>query len=310
MKFPVFTAFGASISYVAAHFLTLIRIAWLPGLLMMGTMAYLMPSIMEAQLNVVAMEEAGQTDPSAVFAMLGESFKAMGLIYLAMAVFYPMMIAGVLRHVLRGDVPGLPFYLWFGGDELRVLITYILFIVMAGLAAIAAFLGVFVIGLFASMVSSEAAGLAMAVLMIALVIAVIWFLLRMSMIFPATVDRRSIGIADSWNATAGRVWGILFYWIFWGIIFMVLGGIYTMVVAGEMFSLLAEAFAAGASGNEAAAQEVEQRILDVQASMYDPENPRFWTYMGVTYLYTVISVAVSMAASGVAWRYVTGTERG
>lgn len=48
MKLPVFSAFGASISYIAAHFLTLVRITWLPALLMMAATVYFVPPMIEA----------------------------------------------------------------------------------------------------------------------------------------------------------------------------------------------------------------------------------------------------------------------
>ena len=44
MKLPVFTAFGAAIAYVTSHFLTLLRIVWLPALLLTGVTFYLMPA--------------------------------------------------------------------------------------------------------------------------------------------------------------------------------------------------------------------------------------------------------------------------
>lgn len=139
MKLPVFKALGASLSYIGAHFFTLIKIMWLPALLLTGVMAYVMPTVMDAQMQLIAVEETG--DPTDVLALLGPIFKSSGLMYLAAAIFYPMIMAGVLKHVIRGDAPRLPFYLQYGGDELRLLLAYILIFIISVVAVIAGFLG-------------------------------------------------------------------------------------------------------------------------------------------------------------------------
>ena len=54
MKLPVFTAFGAAIAYVTSHFLTLLRIVWLPALLLTGVTFYLMPAASPHHPNVCA----------------------------------------------------------------------------------------------------------------------------------------------------------------------------------------------------------------------------------------------------------------
>ena len=309
MKLPVFTAFGASISYIAAHFLTLVRIAWLPALLMMAAMVYFMPSMLDAQISMAALEREGAVDQAAVFAALGQSMKATGFVYLAAAIFYPMLFAGVLRHVMRGEAPRmLPFYLWFGADEFRVLIAYILLIVMFVIAGFAGVLGVMVAGLVTTLVSQTAGGVLTLVLMLALMVAFIWFALRMSLILPATVADRAIGVGRSWQVTKGAVWSLFFYWILWGVVFFVLGGVYFGVGASSLWALLPEMIAAGT--DQAAMAEIEQRMLQAQVDLYDMSKPGFWTYNIATYVYLVLSTIFMAAAGGVAYRYLTGEERG
>lgn len=307
MKLTVFAAFGASISYIAAHFIVLVRIVWLPALLMMAATAYLTPAMLEAQMGVAVLEDEAQRELAAL-ALMGESFKTAGYIYLAAAIFYPMMIAGLLRYIMRGEKPGfLPFYLWYGADEFRVLISYIVMAVMFMVAGFAGFLGVLVVGIVLSFAAQEAGVIVAAVLGLAAVIAFIWFCLRMSLIFPATVADRTIGLGRSWQVTKGAVWGLFFYWILWGVVLAFLCGIYAFFGAASMFEMLPDIFAAG--GDEAAMAEIEQRMLEAQMNLYDPSQPGFWTYNVATYAYLVISTVFSCAAGGVAYRFLAGEER-
>ncbi len=304
MKLPVFTAFGASISYIAAHFLTLLRITWLPALLMMAVMAYVMPTMLEAQLNLAASD-----GDEAVLVTLGQSVKSSGYVYLASAILYPMLVAGVLRHVMRGDGPRfLPFYLWFGADEFRVLVCYIIWVVMLSVASFAGMLGVIVAGLASSLAAPAVGGIVIALLTAVFFIALLWFALRMSLIFPATVAEREIGIGRSWQVTKGAVWSLFLYWILWGVLLAFIAGVYAVFGAGNMLAMLPEVIAAGT--DEAMMKELEQRMLEMQMELYDMSKPGFWTYSIATYLYMIISISFSSVAGGVAYRYFSGQERG
>lgn len=307
MRMPVFSAFGASISYVAAHFLTLVRITWAPALALIAVMSYLMPGISQAQLNMIEIEQSGGDD-AAIFAAMGGILKSQGLLLLASAIFYPMMVAGVLKHVVRGEAPRAPFYLWYGADELRVFITYVLLMIMFILAGVAAALGLTVVGVIAAF-AGEAAGAALVgLVMIAAIVAFIWFMLRMSVALAASVGERTIGIARSWDVTAGAAWSLFFYWLLWVIVFIVIASIYGLFAGAEFFSLIPEMIEAG--GDEAAMAEIEQRMTQMQADMYDVSKPGYWVYAAATYVYTIISASFWTAAGGVAYRYLTGGERG
>ncbi|WP_375205471.1 hypothetical protein [Hyphococcus sp.] len=306
MKLPVFTAFGAAIAYVTSHFLTLLRIVWLPALLLTGVTFYLMPAAIEAQMSI-AMTEPGAPPDAAVFAAIAESFKWTGVIYLASAIFYPMLIAGVLKHLLRGAAPRLPFYLQFGADEVFVLIAYILLMVMLMIAGFAGFLAVMVVGVIGAVLSEAAGGLVVLLLMIAFVVAMIWFSLRLSLIFPASVSERTVGVVQSWNATKGAAWSLFFYWFLWMMVLAFLGGAYAVFSAGDMFSYIPEMIAAG--GDEAAIAEIEQRMLEAQMGMFDRSRPGFWVHAGATYIYMMLNMVLWSAAAGVAWRYLAGEER-
>lgn len=308
MKLPVFTAFGASVSYIAANFLTLLRIAWLPALLMMAVTVLLTPPMLEAQMNMAGMRQAGETDAAAL-ALVGESFKNSAYIFLASAVFYPMLYGGLLRHAVRGEGPRfLPFYFRFGADEFRLLISYIVVVAMFALAGFAGVLGVMVAGVVSALVSKSAGVVVVAVGAGAFVVALVWFSLRMSLLFPATVADRTVGVGRSWQTTKGAAWSLLFYWLLWGAVFMAISAAYAAFAAAALFEMLPQIFAA--AGDEAAMAAVELRLLETQAALYDMSKPEFWIYNAATYAYLVLGGVFACAAGGVAYRFLAGEERG
>ncbi|WDI30351.1 hypothetical protein PUV54_10310 [Hyphococcus flavus] len=315
MRFPVFKALGASFAYLGAHFLTFLKLVWLPAALLTGVMAYAMPQMMDAQMQMLAIEESG--DPNEIFSVLGPIAKTSGLIFLASLVLYPMLIAGVLKHIIRGDAPRMPFYLSFGGDELRLLLAYILLIVIVSIVAIAAMLGmtvlIAVLSVAAGAVPGEIAGAAFGLLMLAIIVAAIWFALRMSLIFPAAVGARSIGIGETWEATKDATIGLFFYWLVWMIFLAVLSTPVSLMMAGGFFSVFGEYFAAvmvDPSAAERLGEEFERRMLEAQAGMWDRSSAGFYLVLFATWLSLVIQYGLTSVAGGVAWRYLTGDERG
>lgn len=307
MKFPVFKAFFAGMAYLISHLLTLLKILWLPALLMIAAMVYLMPSMMDAQIQIAQMEKTA--DPSEAFALMGSSFRSTGLLYLAMAVFYPMMTAGVLKHIVRGDAPRLPFYLQYGGDELRVLFAFILVVIMFILVGVVGFLASFVLSVIAaavlSAVSSALAGVVSGLVVLALVVVFIWFMLRLSVVFPAAIGARSIGVAESWSLTKGASFALFFYWLFWLIFLMVVLTPIVIFMMGDYFALMREMIVAGTGGDAAAVETLEARMLREVADMWDMSKPGFWPFIAANYVYIMLNLAVWTVAGGVAYRYLS-----
>jgi hypothetical protein len=279
-------------------------------------MAYVMPPMMQAQLQMAGLEASG-ADPSEVFAMLGPVIKGTGLIFVASLLLYPMMIAGVLKHVIRGEASGLPLYFQYGGDELRVLLAYILIFIIAIVAVIAGGLGFgglsAVVGVALGSVSPEAAGIAIFLLALVAIIVSIWFTLRLSLVFPAAIGARSVGIAETWQATKGSTIGLFFFWLIWLIFLAVLMTPVSLLMVGGFFSVFSEFISAAIADPSAADQlseEFERRILEMQANMWDRSNPGFWLVMLGSWLSLIVQYGLTSVAGGVAWRYLSGEERG
>jgi len=305
MKLPVFKAFFAGLALVFGKAGELFKALWLPALLMMGAMAFIMPRYLGAAVDMTAMDS--ETDPAAVFAAMGPMFKYMGLLYLAMAILYPIMIAGNLKYIIRGQELRLPFYLRFGLDEFRILITVILLFIMIVLATVAGELAIVVLTIVSALGSKAIGGAIMLIAVLVFAIALIWFLLRMSLALPAAIGARKIGISESWRLTKGNAWRLFFYWFFWLVVFVIVAVAYSAVSFSEFFSLLQE-MAATAGQDPSAANEFQQRMLEMQRDQWDASKPGFWLYAAGTYLYTLVNAALGNVAGGVAYRYLSGGE--
>ena len=302
MKLPVFKAFFAGLALFFGKAGELFKALWLPALLMMAALAFIMPRYLGVMVDMTAMDS--ETDPAAVFAAMGPMLKYIGLLYLTMAIVYPIMIAGNLKYIIRGQELRLPFYLQFGLDELRILITFILLGLMFAIVYVVGALCLIVLSTISAMVTPQIAGVVIAVAALALAITLVWFLLRLSLALPAAVGARKIGIAESWRLTEGNAWRLFFYWFFWLIVLLVVAAVYLAVSFSEFFSLLPEMVAA-AGQDSSASREIEQRMLEMEQDQWDMSKPGFWVYAGGTYLYTLVYTGLWNVAGGVAYRYLS-----
>lgn len=304
MKLPVFKALGATFGYLTSRAGYLVQALWLPTLLMIAALAWIMPDYLDAAL---AMEALGPNpDPAEAMNALGAAAAPMGLLLLASAIFYPMMIAASLRNVVRGDELKLPFYLSYGGDEFRIALAYILLIILVIIAAGVGILALTVLAMALAAALSGAGAAIAGLISIAAAAAFVWFMLRLSLMFAASIGTRTLGLAQSWSATGSAVFGLFVFWLVIVGLQMVVGGVYFAVALPEMFGFYGEMMKAGA--DQAAQNEVSARMVEYQRSLYEFGGAKFVVYNIATYVYMIVQTAIFGAASGVAWRYLSSDE--
>lgn len=304
MKFPVFKALGASFAYLITHAGTVLRTLWLPVLAMTAANFYVMPGYIEKAMALSGVEDSN--DPSVVFELMGPMFASLGLLYLVLAIFWPMSIAGNLRHLVRGESPRLPFYFQFGMDEVRVLLSYILLIIMLALVYLVGILGFLVLSFVAAMLGSVG-GVVIAIAALVMFGVFFWFILRLSVTLPAAINARKIGVAESWRVTKGAALPLFVYFLVWSLIFIALGVAFVLIATPALLPMIADAIAQ--AKDPSAGAEIERRIMEMQLEMFDPTGPRFYLIAAATYVYTIISTAVMNVSTGVAYRYLAGGER-
>lgn len=301
MRFPIMKAFGATIAYLAQHAVDLVKALWLPVLLLMAAMATIMPDYLDSAAALLAL--GANPDPNAMVSAAAPLIRAGAILMLASAVFYPMMIVAALRHVVRGDRQKMPFYLGFGGDELRTLGAYVLLFVMLFLAYLVFVLALFVIGGVFALISPAAAGIGAMIAAIAGLVGFCWFVARLSVMFPAALATKTLGIAQSWRATKGNSARLIVYWILVAAPLIALSVAFFVLFMGDAFPIYAELFEAGADPE--AQNAANRKLLELQRAYYDIKSAKFWPYAVGTFLYTIAIMAIVNVAAGIAWRCLT-----
>jgi len=301
MKLPLSKAITTTFAYLTEEFLTWLKILWLPVLLLQTAMIAIMPKYMTLSLDI--MELGDDADPSVIFSMLGPIFLWMGILALLSVVIYAIGYSGVFRHISRGEVPSTPFYLQFGADEGRVILTMVLGVLLLMVVYLGGALALTATTAVLTTVAGAVGGIIAFFLMIGFLVGVVWFYLRLSLILPAAVAEKSIGIAPSWATTKGNTWALFAYWLLWFIVIMFFASAYSIVAMPDYFSLLGEMIAAGE--NEAEVDRINIEMTKQSMAMYDISNPRFALLALATYIYSLAIFAVTTVASGVAYWFLT-----
>lgn len=301
MKLPILKAFFASFAYVAMRIGDVLRANWLGVLLLHGAMIVLMPRYLEPMIQAQLIDP--NADPTAVFSAMGPALQWLALLYLVMAIIYPMLIVGNLRPLLRGETPSLPFYLNFGMDELRVLITFILWVALTLITAVVGLVALISVSAALSAISPAIGGTIATIGVSAVTIAFIWFLLRMSLVYPATIAERQIGLPHSWRVTKGNSWRLFVFWFLWVLVFIVLALIYSAIILPGYMGVVGELIAAGE--DQIAQQAASAKINQMQLDMWDISQPGGVINIAFSSVYTLITIALWNIAAGTAYRYLT-----
>lgn len=132
-----------------------------------------------------------------------------------------MSQAAAYRAILRPEDRGLAYFK-LGGDELRILVVNLVLTVLFGIAAVAVFLVMGIVGggmMFATGGGGEGGGtgavggLVIFLLVLAAIIGSIFFAVRFSLAAVITFATRKISIFETWSMTAGRFWPLLGTWV-------------------------------------------------------------------------------------------------
>jgi len=301
MNFPVLKAFITSFVYFFSHLSETIKINWLPLLVMQVAMVLIMPQYMEYTIQMQSVNASA--DPSEVFSTMGPMLKWLGMLYLVMAIIYPMLFAGNLRPLIRGESTSSPFYFRFGGDEFRILMTFILLFILLTICYVVGILVFIIAGGVVSLISPAIGAVVMGLGALVFLIALIWFSLRMSLVFAATIATKKIGIPESWRITKGHSWGLFFYWLLWMLVFLGIFSIYAVVVMPEYFGLIGDLISAGQ--DVSAQAEMNTKLFEWQKNAWDMSGPNGWKTAIGSYLYMILAFSLWNISGGMAYRYLT-----
>ena len=214
----------------AALFLALFVVM---GGLMVATIG---PQMMELQ----AVAAAGQAHPDTnrTLALMGAMAPAYSIIMLVSLLFYGLMFAAVNRAILRPA--GTPGRLAFGVDELLQLAVLIVVWVALFAVYLVAILGVVLATVLLSLASKAAGGIVAVLGIFAVLAALTFVMVRLSLASPLALDQKKLDFAASWRLTRGRFWPLLGAYL---LAFLVMA--VTMLGAMVVFSALAAMLGGG-----------------------------------------------------------------
>ena len=184
-----------------------------------------------------------------------------------------------------------------------------------GLYMAGAILGGLIFLIFSFAAAAFAEGLMVvfvAVGFVGLFIAYIWFMVRMSILYAANIGERKIGIAESWNLTAGSFWSLLLYWVLWIILMLGAWIAFVLVMMPGYLPLMADIFAAAADVSTATNRstgDFERQMLEMQQGMWDLSRPGAWGMLAGSYLGMIVYIAFWTVPSGVAYRFLSDPNR-
>jgi len=128
------------------------------------------------------------------------------LVQIASYVIPAICSAAAIRTVLRPEQSGF-FHLRVGMDEVRVGACWFIVSLAIGLGAVLALIPGAIIGAVAYGVGGEAVGVPVIILLIvALICACVYFLVRLSLMAPLSFLRREFAFGEAWQLTKGRFW--------------------------------------------------------------------------------------------------------
>jgi hypothetical protein len=218
---------------------------------------------------------------------------------------YLIIFAGILKLVIRGEKPSLPFYIGFGADEWRLLGTWVLLmLIFVGVEIVAGIVGGLAAGLAIS-IPGGGAFIALAVGLAVLVV-VIWVGLRFSLATPAAIGAQTIGIGPSWNTSKGNVWALFFYWLIWGLIFFIVEIVLITILMPGYFQAIGDM--AGSAGDPERLQRASEAMTASAMEMYDLSSPLNIIKMVASALIGTFLFATVAVAGGVAWRLMTDQQ--
>lgn len=304
MKFPVIKAVGATFAYLGRHAVDLAKALWLPSALLVALQLYATAPLFEAMAALISLGE--HPEPTEAAAALGGLGKWALVMMAGSAIAYPMMTSASLIHIVRGETLKAPFYLRYGGDELRLLAAYILLSVMIIVLSVVAGLAVTVFVTVFALVLPGARPFANWLGDLGLNIALAWFRLRLSVLFPASIATGTTGFGVAWSITKGNSWGLFFFWVLIGFALAPIGLVFAPFFGG-VFSEFSKLMEAGE--DTAAVRESVISILREMSRLFSAENPGLPVFAVVLLATTMAATAVINVAAGIAWRLLTGSEK-
>jgi hypothetical protein len=300
MRLPVFKAFGSTFAFVVGNIGEMVRILWLPIALLAAVEWWFW---LRCFNSIIGFSHLGPNPtPQEVIPLISAMAIPLVVMFVAAVVLMPMVYAGPLRFLIRGEKPSLPFYLRFGADEGRLLLTYIVIVLINIGIAIAFGIVQMIAVLLLGGPHGPSAGLAVGLISLVRVVVTIWVSLRLSLAYAATIGEREVGVGPSWSVTKSNVWHLLVYWLLWIIL---LGGVTILVLIPLLpgFISFVSELSSVSHDPEQAKEFVRKMLLTLRDQMHG-FGTGVMIAAAIGYVWSLIYHALFVCAGGVAYRLI------
>lgn len=284
MKLPVFKALATTFAFSLENWARLLKIVWLPFLLMFGVSYWFQLHVSGRTAELLAQGSALEYETVQAFNM--EVFWLNACASIGLGLLGLMVSAGILRLVIRGESPSLPFNLRWGGDEWALLVTSI---ALFGAMFLIIFVGSIVIGILAA-----ATGVPL-LAFIALAVLMLWLGVRFYLAFPAAVAQQQLGLVPAWEASGSQFWRLLGYLVLLGLLGIAFQIAVMAVVTPQQLGFLIELYTGRLD-----AISVNMRI----AELTQPGTIEGVLRTGAMWVLSLVPTVIGTVALGVAWRMI------
>jgi hypothetical protein len=296
MKLPVFRAIGATFAFIARNLLDILKIAWLPAVLICLAYVLIMPPYM-AQVGAMPAPKPGD-----VFGPLMATLPYTLALVAASTLINLPLFSGLMKLILRGERPRfLP--LSFGADEVKLLASWGL--IFAGFVAlVAAFAGAL---LLTRLLASLGPGPGSIIGLIAAVVLIgvgVWLAARVSLVSPAAIALRKLGVQPAWDATEENAWRLIGFWALLIVPMFIISSFLTPLLTSPGYLDAMREIAPAARSPERL-QAAVQHSNEVLAAGYVLSDTGNLVRLLANALLAFLATLVLAIASGVAWRELT-----
>jgi hypothetical protein len=189
---PVFATIAASYRFLLRDFLTVVRLAWFP-LLVVAVVQYF-----AAQASLDALAAAG---PNGADRIIGSPYDLVQ--WVVEVVVFAIVAVAIHRVILFGETrPGQYITFAFGRSEILFMILQVLAVVVFSVLGLASVLALGPRGMGAGDIPSVTSLLSL----IVIIVAIVFVFVRLAPIYPIAVADNRLDFRQAWELTSGRFW--------------------------------------------------------------------------------------------------------
>jgi hypothetical protein len=289
MKLPVFKAVATTAAFTLENWPALLKIVWAPYLVMFGlTIAF--QNYVQSRVGEFMGGDIGYEQMMAANAQIGFFnlclSTATGLLGL-------MLTAGILRFVIHGEKPKLPFYIRWSTEEWLLLGT-----VIATFAAVWLFTFLVSLALIAARGFIATTPTLVWIIPIVFLLAFLVLTVRLYLAFPAAIGRGEFGVGPAWSASSRQFFRLFAYLVIWAVLGLLLQIAALAIVVPDVLAAFYDAFTWGAEW--ISPLDLNLRIME----SVDATAPFGILRIAGLWIFSLVSTIVGAIAMGVAWRMI------